>query len=151
MISDSTSSLLQVSNIEVFYGKSQALFDVSLTINPGEVIALMGRNGVGKSTTIRAICNLTPPLSGTISLEGESLSKLPTHTVAQKGIGLVPEGRRCFPNLTVEENLLATERKGNWTLEKVHSFFRVSVNVANNMQQHFLAVNNRCSLLDEPC
>ncbi len=116
-------SLLKVDNIEVFYGKSQALFDVSLVVNPGEVVALMGRNGVGKSTTIRAICNLTPPLSGTISLAGENLAKLPTHTVARKGIGLVPEGRRCFPNLTVEENLIATERTGQWDLEKIHQLF----------------------------
>ncbi len=116
-------SLLKVENIEVFYGKSQALFDVSLTVNPGEVVALMGRNGVGKSTTIRAICNLTPPLSGTISLADENLAKLPTHTVARKGIGLVPEGRRCFPNLTVEENLLATERNGEWNLQKIHRLF----------------------------
>ncbi len=73
-------SLLKVEHIEVFYGKSQALFDVSLEVNPGEVVALMGRNGVGKSTTIRAICNLTPPLSGTISLAGENLAKLPPNT-----------------------------------------------------------------------
>jgi len=116
-------SLLKVEHIEVFYGKSQALFDVSLEINPGEVVALMGRNGVGKSTTIRAICNLTPPLSGTISLNGEKLAKLPTHVVARKGIGLVPEGRRCFSNLTVEENLLATERKGQWDMQKIHQLF----------------------------
>ena len=116
-------SLLKVEHIEVFYGKSQALFDVSLEVNPGEVVALMGRNGVGKSTTIRAICNLTPPLSGTISLAGENLAKLPTHTVALKGIGLVPEGRRCFPNLTVEENLLATERNGQWDMKKIHQLF----------------------------
>ena len=92
----SKDTLLSVKNITAFYGKSQALFDVSLEVKAGEVVALMGRNGVGKSTTIRAICNLTPAASGEITLVGKSIAKLASHKVAQLGIGLVPEGRRCF-------------------------------------------------------
>ncbi len=128
----SSTTLLSVKNIATFYGKSQALFDVSLEVKTGEVVALMGRNGVGKSTTIRSICNLTPAASGEITLVGKKTTKIASHKVAQLGIGLVPEGRRCFPNLTVYENLMATAResssakngdKDNWNLEKVNSLF----------------------------
>lgn len=115
--------LLSVDNIAVFYGKSQALFDVSLSLEAGEVVALMGRNGVGKSTTIRAICNLTPASTGSITLENTNLAKIPSHKVARLGIGLVPEGRRCFPNLTVYENLIATARTGTWSLDKIYALF----------------------------
>lgn len=126
---NSPSPLLSVENISAFYGKSQALFDVSLRVETGQVVALMGRNGVGKSTTIRAICNLTPAASGNITLVGKNIAKLSPHKVAQRGIGLVPEGRRCFPNLTVLENLVATARngaKGNnspWDLDKINTLF----------------------------
>ena len=116
-------SLLRINNIAVFYGKSQALFDVSLSVEAGEVVALMGRNGVGKSTTIRAICNLTPASTGSISLADTRLAKIPSYKVARLGIGLVPEGRRCFPNLTVYENLIATARPGSWTLDKIYTLF----------------------------
>lgn len=120
-------TLLSVKNISAFYGKSQALFDVSLEVKVGEVVALMGRNGVGKSTTIRAICNLTPAASGEIQLVGKNIAKLASHKVAQLGIGLVPEGRRCFPNLTVYENLVATARESssgvNWDLDKIDTLF----------------------------
>ncbi len=115
--------LLSVNNIAVFYGKSQALFDVSLSVEAGEVVALMGRNGVGKSTTIRAICNLTPASRGSIILADTNLAKTPSHKVARLGIGLVPEGRRCFPNLTVYENLIATARHGSWNLDKIYGLF----------------------------
>ena len=126
--SDPKSTLLSIKNISAFYGKSQALFDVSLEVKVGEVVALMGRNGVGKSTTIRAICNLTPATSGEITLAGKNIAKLASHKVAQLGIGLVPEGRRCFPNLTVYENLVATAREGSqnqssWDLEKINTLF----------------------------
>lgn len=116
-------TLLSVKNIATFYDSAQALFDVSLEVNSGEVVALMGRNGVGKSTTIRSILNLTPASSGIISFEGKNIARLPPHKTAQLGIGLVPEGRRCFPNLTVSENLIATERSGLWTLGKIHQLF----------------------------
>lgn len=116
-------TLLSVQNIQSFYGSAQALFNVSLSIKEGEVVALMGRNGVGKSTTIRSILNLTPAKSGLIQFNGKDIARLASHKTAQLGIGLVPEGRRCFPNLTVTENLIATERKGSWTLEKIHQLF----------------------------
>ena len=116
-------SLLSIKHIATFYDSAQALFDVSLRIKEGEVVALMGRNGVGKSTTIRSVLNLTPARSGTIIFSGKDISKLAPYKTAQLGIGLVPEGRRCFPNLTVAENLTVTHRKGIWTNDKVHQLF----------------------------
>ena len=115
--------LLDVSKIEASYGASQALFGVDLTVGEGEAVALMGRNGMGKTTTIRAICNLTPPRSGSVRLAGTDLKGKPSHKVARLGIGLVPEGRRCFPNLTVHENLVAAARPGPWTLARVNDLF----------------------------
>lgn len=116
-------SLLSIEHIATFYDSAQALFDVSLHINEGEVVALMGRNGVGKSTTIRSLLNLTPARSGKISFAGKNISKLAPYKTAQLGIGLVPEGRRCFANLTVAENLTVTTRQGIWTLDKIHQLF----------------------------
>lgn len=115
--------LLDVSKIEASYGASQALFGVDLAVAEGEAVALMGRNGMGKTTTIRAICNLNPPRSGSVRLAGIDLKGKPSHRVAKLGIGLVPEGRRCFPNLTVHENLIAAARPGPWTLARVNELF----------------------------
>jgi len=115
--------LLEVEAIETFYGPSQALFGVSLTVAAGEVVALMGRNGMGKTTTIRSICRLTPPRRGRIAIEGRDLAGLKAHEAARLGLGLVPEGRRCFPNLSVRENLEATARPGPWTRDQVVVLF----------------------------
>ncbi|CAD7030561.1 ABC transporter ATP-binding protein [Pseudorhizobium endolithicum] len=115
--------LLDVSKIEASYGASQALFGVDLAVAEGEAVALMGRNGMGKTTTIRAICNLNPPRAGSVRLGGTDLRGKPSHRVAKLGIGLVPEGRRCFPNLTVHENLVAAARPGAWTLARVNDLF----------------------------
>ncbi|MEM1275725.1 MAG: ABC transporter ATP-binding protein [Pseudomonadota bacterium] len=115
--------MLEVQSISVFYGASHAVFDVSLTIASGEAVALMGRNGMGKTTTIRAICGLTQAASGEIRFEGAEIARLAAHRIAQRGVGLVPEGRRCFPNLTVSENLIATARPGPWTVERVTALF----------------------------
>lgn len=115
--------LLDVQNIETFYGASQALFGVEFSLAEGEVVALMGRNGMGKSTTIKSICNLLPPKSGRIFFGGHVTGRQPPHKVARLGIGLVPEGRRCFPNLTVYENLVAASRPGRWTVERVNELF----------------------------
>ncbi|MEQ1408508.1 ABC transporter ATP-binding protein [Neorhizobium sp. Rsf11] len=115
--------LLDVSRIEAFYGASQALFGVDLSVAEGEAVALMGRNGMGKTTTIRAICNLNPPRAGAVRLGGADLKGRRPHHVAKLGIGLVPEGRRCFPNLTVHENLIAAARPGRWTLDEVNALF----------------------------
>ncbi|WP_306119294.1 MULTISPECIES: ABC transporter ATP-binding protein [unclassified Roseitalea] len=116
-------SLLNVEEITASYGASQALFGVSLTVAPGEVVALMGRNGMGKTTTIRCICRMLPVQSGTIAFDGQVLNRMPSHRAAQLGIGLVPEGRRCFANLTVAENLLAAARSGHWTFDTVSGLF----------------------------
>ena len=115
--------LLDIQGLETFYGKSQALFGVDLSVDEGEAVALMGRNGMGKTTTIRSICHLTPARSGTIVFAGKDITRLRPHKIARLGIGLVPEGRRCFPNLTVEENLLAAARTGKWTLAGVNTLF----------------------------
>jgi branched-chain amino acid transport system ATP-binding protein len=116
-------SLLEVSNVTAFYGPSQALFGVDLTIEEGEVVALMGRNGMGKTTTIATICRMLAAKDGNITFAGQSLDNLPSHKVARLGIGLVPEGRRCFAGLTVEENLIAAARPGYWTFDTVGDFF----------------------------
>ncbi|AVX05461.1 ribose import ATP-binding protein RbsA [Maritalea myrionectae] len=115
--------LLSIKDIEVFYGPSQALFGVSLEVKEGEVVALMGRNGMGKTTTIRTLCKMSKPTKGDIHFDGTLVNKMPSHKVAKLGVGLVPEGRRCFANLTVEENLVAAQRDGEWTLEKVYQLF----------------------------
>ncbi|RYE63741.1 MAG: ATP-binding cassette domain-containing protein, partial [Oxalobacteraceae bacterium] len=99
--------LLDVQDIATYYGSSQALFGVEFSVAEGEVVALMGRNGMGKSTTIKSICNLLAPKTGRILFDGKDTGKLAPYKVARLGVGLVPEGRRCFPNLTVHENLVA--------------------------------------------
>ena len=116
-------TLLEVRSLEAFYGASQALFGMSLDIREGEVVALMGRNGMGKTTTIKAILGLVPPRGGSITFAGRPVAGMRPHRIARLGLGLVPEGRRCFPNLTVTENLLAAARDGAWTLERVVDLF----------------------------
>jgi len=101
-------ALLELSDIETSYGLSRVLFGISLTIAPGEVVSLMGRNGMGKTTTIRSIIGLTPPAAGSIRFAGGEIGGLPAYRIAKLGLGLVPEGRQVFPNLTTRENLLAT-------------------------------------------
>ena len=115
-------SLLEVSGLTATYGSSQALFDVNLSVDQGEVVALMGRNGMGKTTTIKAICRMISS-EGALRFDGHSLHDLPSHKVARLGVGLVPEGRRCFRDLTVRENLIAAARDGDWTLQAVGALF----------------------------
>ncbi len=100
--------LLAVDKIETRYGLSQVLFGISLAISAGEMVTLMGRNGMGKTTTVRSIMGLTPATAGSIRFGGQEIASLPSFRVAQLGIGLVPEGRQIFPNLTTRENLVAT-------------------------------------------
>ena len=116
-------ALAEVAGLEVFYGASQALFGVDLAIEPGQAVALMGRNGMGKTTTIRALCRMQPVYRGTVRFDGRDITALPSFKAARLGIGLVPEGRRCFATLTVTENLIAAARPGPWTLETVAAFF----------------------------
>ena len=116
-------SLLSLQGVQAFYGASQALFGVDLAVEDGEVVALMGRNGMGKTTTIGSILGLVRPRGGAIKFAGKEIAGLPPHRIAQLGLGLVPEGRRCFPNLTVEENLLVAARGSDWTLARVLDMF----------------------------
>ncbi len=116
-------SLLRLDHVSAFYGASQALFDVSLAIEPGEVLALMGRNGMGKSTTVKVICRLLRNRGGTVLFDGADMAGVPAHKAARAGIGLVPEGRRCFGGLTVSENLVAAARKGPWDGAAVEALF----------------------------
>src|ERR1700757_5071652 len=131
-------TLLEIDGIETCYGLSQVLFGLSLSVKSGEMIALMGRNGMGKTTTIRSIMGLTPARAGAIRFAGSDVRNLPSYRIAKLGIGLVPEGRQIFPNLTVRENLVAASanRLGNpdpWTLENIHALFPRLAERGSNM------------------
>ncbi|MGJ3265394.1 MAG: ABC transporter ATP-binding protein [Salinarimonas sp.] len=119
--------MLTVRHLESSYGPAQVLFDISFDVGEGEVVTLLGRNGMGKTTTVNSILGLVRPKGGEITFEGRPIRGLPSYKVAQCGIGLVPEGRQIFPTLTVEENLIATAatRFGapRWTLERVYELF----------------------------
>jgi branched-chain amino acid transport system ATP-binding protein len=120
--------LLEVRNVETRYGLSQVLFGISLAISAGEMVTLMGRNGMGKTTTVRSVLGLTRTRAGSIRFEGREIRALPGYRVAKLGVGLVPEGRQIFPNLSVRENLVATaaNRRGAedpWTLQRVFELF----------------------------
>jgi branched-chain amino acid transport system ATP-binding protein len=159
--------LLEIENIETCYGLSQALFGMSLSVRLGEMVAMMGRNGMGKTTTIRSILGLTPARAGAIRFAGQDVRKLASFRIAQLGIGLVPEGRQIFPNLTVRENLVAAaaNRSGNadpWTIDKIHALFPRLAERGRNMgntlsggEQQMLAIgralmtNPRLLILDE--
>ena len=152
--------MLDVEALETFYGPSQALFGVDLSVAAGEAVALMGRNGMGKTTTLRSICRLTPPKRGRVRLDGRDLAGLPAHRAAR--LGLAPEGRRCFPNLSVEENLVATARPGPWDRARVEALFPrlaerrgQSARTLSGGEQQMLAIgralmtNPRLLILDE--
>lgn len=120
--------LIEVRGLHTFYGNSHVLHGVDLQIAPGETLALLGRNGVGKSTTIRSLLGLTPPRSGEVRIRGENLTGSAAHKVIRRGIGYVPEGRGMFPNLTVRESLVMAARPGldgrrDWDLERVLATF----------------------------
>ena len=160
--------LLEVNAIETCYGLSQVLFGLSLAIRAGEMVSLMGRNGMGKTTTIRSIMGLTPARAGNIRFAGTEVRSLPSYRIAKLGIGLVPEGRQIFPNLTVRENLIAASanRLGvsdPWTIEKIHALFPRLAERGGNMgnqlsggEQQMLAIgralmtNPHLLILDEP-
>lgn len=155
-------TLLSVENLAVHYGASQALFGVSFDVAEGEVVALMGRNGMGKTTTIQAICRMVPASAGAVVFDGHDLLRLPSFKAARLGLGLVPEGRRCFAPLTVEENLLASARPGHWDLARVAQLFprleerrdQKAASLSGGEQQMLaiaraLMTNPRLLLLDE--
>jgi branched-chain amino acid transport system ATP-binding protein len=120
--------MLAVEKIQAFYGDAQVLFDVSLAVEAGEVVALLGRNGAGKTTTIRSIMGLTPPRTGRIVFQGQEIANLPPYTIANRGVGFVPDNRRIFPTLTVKQNLELAKKRGkrgqdDWTLESIYHHF----------------------------
>jgi branched-chain amino acid transport system ATP-binding protein len=116
-------SLLELTGVQASYGPSQALFGVDLALREGEVCALMGRNGMGKSTTVKVICRLLRHAAGRVRFDDQDLGPLPSHKAARLGLGLVPEGRRCFASLTVRENLIAAARPGHWGMREVSDLF----------------------------
>ena len=155
--------MLRLREVETSYGRSQVLFGVSLDIAPSEVVSLLGRNGMGKTTTVKSIMGITAAKAGEITFEGKPLRGLPSYRIAKANLGLVPEGRQVFPNLTVRENLVATATRGGpWTLERVYELFpqlraRQS-NYGNQLsggEQQMLAIgralltNPRLLILDE--
>ena len=115
-------TLLKLEGVAASYGSSKALFDVNLEVNEGEVMALMGRNGMGKTTTVKSIFRMIPA-TGQLRFDGQDIAGLASHAVARLGLGLVPEGRRCFADLTVAENLIAASRPGPWDLARVTAMF----------------------------
>ena len=155
--------MLRVTDVEACYGDSQVLFGVSFAVGGGEVVTLLGRNGMGKTTTIRTIMGIVPPRSGAIVCDGAPIHGLPPYRVARLGLGLVPEGRQIFPNLTVRENLIATAvDRGAWTLDAVLGLFpqlRERLSRAGSLlsggEQQMLAIgralltNPRLLILDE--
>ena len=159
--------LLDVSDIHTSYGNSHVLFGVSMSVNAGEVVGLLGRNGVGKSTILRSIMGLTPPTTGTVVFKGETVSGLTPHEINRRGVGFVPEDRRIFPELTVWENLdIGTRSSGegeDWDLQKVFELFPDLEGIQDRKggylsggQQQMLTIartlmgNPELLLLDEP-
>lgn len=159
--------LLEVEGIHTYYGQSQVLFGIDIDVNDGEIVALMGRNGVGKTTTLRSILGLAKPRRGRISFDGHDIGDLSTYKIARLGIGWVPEDRKVFPDLTVKENLEIGVRrqtsKDGWTIERVYELFPDLAEIRDRRggflsggQQQMLTIgrslmtNPRLLLLDEP-
>jgi branched-chain amino acid transport system ATP-binding protein len=162
-------TLLSVQGLKAGYGAAQVLFGMNFSVEEGQVVTLLGRNGMGRSATIKCLFGLLSPSAGEISLDGKRVERLPSHQIAKLGLGLVPEGRQVFPNLTVEENLVATARlrpDGKlkpWTLDRVYGFFPRLRERRSNLgsqlsggEQQMLAVgralllNASLYLMDEP-
>jgi len=115
--------MLEVRGLETAYGRSQVLFGIDFSVPEKKLVTLLGRNGMGKTTTVRSVMGIARPRSGTISFDGKEIRGLPSYRIAQAGIGLVPEGRQVFPNLTVRENLVATARSGPWNEQRIYALF----------------------------
>jgi len=161
-------AFLDLNSINTYYGRSHILFDVSLSIEKGEVVSLIGRNGAGKSTTFRSIIGLTPPQTGEVIFKGERISGLRAFRICRKGVGFVPEDRRCFPDLTVRDNLEVAARREKetdlpWTVERIYALFprlqererNLGSQLSGGEQQMLtiartLMTNPEVLLLDEP-
>jgi branched-chain amino acid transport system ATP-binding protein len=157
-------SAIEIENLHTYYGKSHILHGVSLTVAEGKLTTLLGRNGAGKTTTMRSVMNLTPPRQGHVRVFGKETTRWPTYRIAAFGVGYVPEGRRIFPNLSVEENLkVPLERPGPWTIKRVYELFpRLEERRMNRGRQlsggeqemlsiaRALLLNPRVLILDEP-
>ena len=129
--------MLSVSNIHTYYGLSHILFDVSLSVAKGEIVGLLGRNGAGKSTTMRSIAGLTPPKQGTITFNNKSIAGISAYLLVRKGIAYVPDDRRVFADLSVDDNLEITYRKNDaWTKERVYSLFPALREIRNRRAGH---------------
>jgi branched-chain amino acid transport system ATP-binding protein len=159
--------LLQLDAINTYYGDTHVLWDVSLSVPKGSIVAMLGRNGMGKTTIIRSVMGLTPPSSGAITFKDERISGLPTEEISRRGIALVPQGRAIFPSLTVKENLTIGARGAKaqdaWNLERVYELFpilkersRLHGNLLSGGEQQMLAVarglmsNPELLIMDEP-
>jgi branched-chain amino acid transport system ATP-binding protein len=157
--------MLKVDDIHTYYGRSHILQGISLNLEKGEVICLLGRNGAGKTTTLRSIMGFTPPRKGNIKFEGVELTKKLPYEICRMGIGYVPQDRRIFPTLSVQDNLEVIERKveGGWTVKKIFSTFPILENLKARKGRHLsggeqqilavarpLMTNPKLLLLDEP-
>jgi len=159
--------MLELVDIHTYYGESYVLQGISLEVKKGSVVALLGRNGMGKTTTIRSIIGFTPPRRGVVRFKGKDIVDLQSHLIAQMGIGLIPQGRRIFPSLSVEENLTMSarnaEKPGAWSLERLYSLFpvlkeraRYKGNLLSGGEQQMLSIgralmtNPDLLLMDEP-
>ncbi len=157
--------MLELNDIHTYYGRSHILQGISMDLQKGEVICLLGRNGAGKTTTLRSIMGFNPPRRGSIKFEGVDLAKLPPYEICRLGIGYVPQDRRIFPTLSVEDNLDVVERKveGGWTVEKIFSTFPILKPLKSRKGRHLsggeqqilavarpLMTNPKLLLLDEP-
>ena len=161
--------MLEVNEINTYYGTSHILFDVSLSVNQGEIVCLLGRNGAGKTTTMRSIMGLTSPKSGSVEFKGEDMRGRPPYYIAKKGMGYVPDNRLIFPDLTVLENLVIAQKipqnydKEPWTVERIYAFFPILAERQNQYggtlsggEQQMLTVgrtlmgNPELLLMDEP-
>ncbi len=157
--------MLELNDIHTFYGRSHILQGISMDLQKGEVICLLGRNGAGKTTTLRSIMGFNPPRKGSIKFEGVDLAKLPPYEICRLGIGYVPQDRRIFPTLSVEDNLDVVKRRmeQGWTVEKIYSAFPILQNLRARKGRHLsggeqqilavarpLMTNPKLLLLDEP-
>jgi len=156
--------VLAAEGLHTFYGKSHILHGVGLELREGEIVTLLGRNGAGKSTTLRSLVGLTPPRDGAVRIFGRTTTDWPPYRIAALGVGYVPEGRRIFPNLTVDENLMVPlERPGPWNIARIHALFpRLAERRSNKGRQlsggeqemlaiaRALILNPRLLILDEP-